>query len=79
MNTLDTVLLISFDDHADGQAYPAESKELPTAYALLEAIPMLKKHDHVCIIDKVDYENLTSRTYTAVSPYAINIWAGVNA
>ena len=73
------VLVIGFNDHADGYAYFAGLKGVEMPDAFTTALVMLTTYDHVCITDPSTYATLGEVDYLNYEPYSITIDVGLYA
>ena len=74
------VIVIAFDDNADGFAYIASLKGVNLPDAFPTAVEMLFTHDHVCITDPEVYSHLgEAADFHSYAPHSIIIEAGAFA
>lgn len=73
----DKVLVIGFDDNADGFAYITALRGTTVYGSFPAAVAMLQYHDHVCITEPDVYSHLgESSDFLAYAPHSINLEAG---
>ena len=70
------MIVICFDDSADGKAHITEIYERTIFLNIQFLFPFLKKHDHICVAEKDIYYRLGDADFSAYAPYSITLEMG---